>query len=71
MYWSMDRKRGMKFALPIMAVVVVSALMLLNKDYTDVPLNSRIMIAVGAALFSGAISFVLFGLKDAKDDELK
>jgi hypothetical protein len=29
------------------------------------------MIAVGAALFSGAISFVLFGLKDAKDDELK
>ncbi|MGE7624268.1 hypothetical protein ACQKMD_14810 [Viridibacillus sp. NPDC096237] len=67
----MDRKRGMKFALPIMAVVVVSAMMLLNKDYTEVPMNSRIMIAAGAALFSGVISFVLFGLKDAKDDGLK
>ncbi|MBK3496629.1 histidine kinase [Viridibacillus sp. YIM B01967] len=61
----------MKFALPLMAVVAVSAMMLLNKDYTDVPMNSRIMIAAGAALFSGTISFVLFGLKDAKDDTIK
>lgn len=60
----MDRVRGIKFGLPLALVVAVSALMLLNSDHTEVPLTTRWLIALGAAVFSFAISFVLFGMKD-------
>lgn len=60
----MDRARGMKFGLPLALVVAVSSLMLLNSDHTEVPLSSRWLIAIGAAIFSFIISFILFGMKD-------
>lgn len=60
----MDKQRGMKFALPLAAVVVVSSMMLLNSNYTTVPMMHRIMIAVGATIVTYIVSFVLFGLKD-------
>lgn len=60
----MDKQRGMKFALPLAAVVAVSSMMLLNSNYTTVPMMHRIMIAVGATIVTYIVSFVLFGLKD-------
>lgn len=60
----MDKQRGMKFALPLAAVVAVSSMMLLNSNYTTVPMMHRIMIAVGATLVTYILSFVLFGIKD-------
>ncbi|MGG0657170.1 hypothetical protein [Rummeliibacillus pycnus] len=60
----MDKQRGMKFALPLAVVVAVSSMMLLNSNYTAVPINHRIMIAVGATVITYILSFILFGLKD-------
>lgn len=60
----MDRARGMKFGFPLALVVAVSALMLLNSNYTEVPLMTRWFIAIGAAVAAFFISFVLFGVKD-------
>lgn len=60
----MDRARGMKFGFPLALVVAVSSLMLLNSNYTDVPVMTRWIIALGAAVASFVISFVLFGIKD-------
>lgn len=60
----MDRARGMKFGMPLAVVVAVSAMMLLNSEHTEVPLSSRWFIALGAAVVTFFISFILFGLKD-------
>lgn len=60
----MDHSRGFKFGLPLALVVAVSSLMLLNSDHTAVPLMSRVFIAIGAAVVSFGISYVLFGMKD-------
>lgn len=64
MYEKMDKKRGMKYALPLSAVVAVSSMMLLNSNYTTVPMLHRILIAAVATLVTYILSFVLFGLKD-------
>ena len=60
----MDRNRGMKFAIPLAVVVAVSAMMLLNSNYTDVPMIHRTYIAAGAAVVTFIVSFILFGVKD-------
>ncbi|MFJ8263973.1 hypothetical protein ACIQ4I_18860 [Rummeliibacillus sp. NPDC094406] len=63
----MDKQRGMKFALPLAAVVAVSSMMLLNSNYTAVPMNHRIMITVGATVVTYILSFIMFGLKDKEE----
>lgn len=60
----MDTKRGMKYALPLAMVVAVSSLMLLNANYTEVPMSHRVYITIGATIVTNLLSFVLFGLKD-------
>lgn len=67
----MDRAKGMKFGIPLAMVVAVSSMMLLNSEHTAVPLANRWLIALGAAVVTFAISFVLFGLKDKPDDVRK
>ena len=64
MYDRMDKQRGMKYALPLAAVVAVSSMMLLNSNYTSVPTTNRILIAAGATLVTYILSFILFGIKD-------
>lgn len=47
------------FVIPIMIVVAVLAMWYLNKEYTEVPLSSRIIIAIGGSIVSGVISFFM------------
>ncbi len=47
------------FVIPIMVIVAVMAMWYLNKEYTDVPFSSRILIVIGGTLVSGIISFFL------------
>ena len=62
--FKMDKQRGMKYALPLAVVVAVSSMMVLNSKFTEVPMNHRIMIAIGATIVAYILSFILFGLKD-------
>lgn len=61
---NVDRARGMKFGFPLALVVLVTSMMLLNSEHTAVPLMTRWLIAIGAAIGTFGISVVLFGLKD-------
>lgn len=45
---------------PIMILVAGAAMWMLNKDYQQIDLMIRLMIAAGAALLSGVISYFLF-----------
>ncbi|MFP7299368.1 histidine kinase [Neobacillus niacini] len=46
--------------IPIMIIVVVIAMWMLEKDYSELDIMTRIMISAGAGIFSGLISFFLF-----------
>ncbi|MEH7490698.1 histidine kinase [Neobacillus niacini] len=46
--------------IPIMIIVVVIAMWMLDKDYSEINIVTRILIALGAGIFSGLISFFLF-----------
>ena len=47
------------FIIPIMILVGILAIWYLNKEYTDVPYSSRVLISIGGAILSGVISFFL------------
>ncbi|MBD8005320.1 hypothetical protein [Bacillus norwichensis] len=53
-------KRLVLFPLPIAIIVYLMASWWLNKYYTDIELNMRTYLAIGAALISGVISYFLF-----------
>jgi hypothetical protein len=46
--------------IPIMIIVAAIAMWMLEKDYSELNIMTRIMISVGAGIFSGLISFFLF-----------
>ncbi|KGM45027.1 histidine kinase [Neobacillus niacini] len=46
--------------IPTMIIVVVIAMWMLEKDYSEINIMTRIFIAVGAGIISGIISFFLF-----------
>jgi hypothetical protein len=46
--------------IPIMIIVFVLAMWMLDKDYSEINMMTRIIISVGAGIFSGLISFFLF-----------
>ncbi|CAM3373351.1 histidine kinase [Cytobacillus oceanisediminis] len=46
--------------IPIMILVAAAAMWMLNKDYQQIDMSIRMLIAAGAALLSGAISYFLF-----------
>lgn len=48
-----------KIVLPTMILVLFLSMWVLEKDYSTVPLQIRILIAVGGALFSGVITYIL------------
>lgn len=60
----MDKQRGVKYALPLAAVVAVTSMMMLNSKFTEVPMNHRIIITIGATVVAYILSFILFGLQD-------
>ncbi|MBM7585701.1 hypothetical protein JOC86_002243 [Bacillus pakistanensis] len=46
--------------IPIMIIVALVASWFLGKNYSDVPLQTRILIISIGTLFSGVISYFLF-----------
>lgn len=46
--------------IPIMIIVVVLAMWMLEKDYSEINILTRIIISIGAGILSGLISFLLF-----------
>lgn len=52
--------RAFKFVIPIVLLVGGIAWVMLNKNYTDVPVMSRFYITLGAMAVSGIISYFLF-----------
>lgn len=52
--------RAFKFMIPIMIIVGWASWSLLNKNFSDVPEQTRIYIIIGAVIGSGIISYFLF-----------
>lgn len=52
--------RAFKFVIPIMLLVGGASWVMLNKNFTDVPVMSRFYITLGAMVLTGVISFFLF-----------
>ncbi|KAB2334571.1 histidine kinase [Cytobacillus depressus] len=59
--------RRLALVIPIMLIVAAAAMWMLKRDYGDIEYETRVWISVGAALFSGVISFFLFKSGDAKE----
>ncbi len=53
-------KRIALFALPIMILVYILSARVLNHNFSEIDPQTRFYIAIGAALFSGLISYFLF-----------
>ncbi|GHH99473.1 histidine kinase [Neobacillus kokaensis] len=60
------KQKRFTFVMPIMIIVMVVALWMLNEEYSEVQLGIRVIIAIGAALFSGVISYFLFPENEEK-----
>lgn len=52
--------------IPIMILVAILAMWMLGKEYAEIELLTRMLIAVGAALLSGVISYFLFAFEKDK-----
>ncbi|MGB3261614.1 hypothetical protein [Paenisporosarcina sp.] len=48
-----------KFVIPIMVVVAVLSLWYLGKEYSEIPLTTRILITAGGSVVSGIISYFM------------
>ncbi|WP_245671223.1 hypothetical protein [Pseudobacillus wudalianchiensis] len=53
--------KKLTFVIPIMILVGSISMWMLNKDYSEIDLQTRWWITIGAAIFSGIISFFLLG----------
>jgi hypothetical protein len=53
--------------IPIMIVVATIALWKLQKDYAEIEPQTRLLIAAGAAILSGVISYFLFAFGKSSD----
>ena len=45
--------------IPIMIIVAFLAMWLIEKKYTEVPFDTRILISIGGSIFSGIIAYFL------------
>ncbi|QED46603.1 hypothetical protein [Cytobacillus dafuensis] len=52
--------RKLTLIIPIMLFVGALAMWMLKRDYSEIEYGTRVLISVGAAIFSGVISFFLF-----------
>lgn len=51
---------------PVALMVGIIALLMLKKDYSEIDLSIRLLISLGAAIFSGIITFFLFPNNEQK-----
>lgn len=57
-------KGRLKFVVPLTAVVVVSASMMIFNRYEEVPSLHKFLIILGAGVFTAIISYFLFPQRD-------
>lgn len=62
-------KQRSKFVVPTMIIVAIAATFMLMNYYSEVPTYDKVMIIIGATLFSGLISALLFPNNEHKIDE--
>ncbi|MBM4764766.1 histidine kinase [Bacillus sp. B15-48] len=60
------KSKRFTIVIPIMIIVLAIAIWMLNKDFQEIQLGIKLIIAIGAALFSGAISYILFPENEEK-----
>lgn len=63
--------RAAKFVIPIMMIIAWASWVMLNRNHTDVPPNTRVLITIGAVILSGVISYFLFPHDEGEDKKEK
>ena len=58
--------KALVYVIPIMIIVAWGSWIMLNRNHTDVPEVSRVLITVGAVIVSGIISYFLFPKDEVK-----
>ncbi|KKB41225.1 hypothetical protein [Bacillus thermotolerans] len=53
--------KKLTFVIPVMILVGSLSLWMLGKDYSEIALQTRLLITAGAMIFSGIISYFLLG----------
>lgn len=61
--------RAFKFIVPIMIIVAWASWAMLGRNHTDVPVNTRVLITIGAVLLSGIISYFLFPKNEDENED--
>jgi hypothetical protein len=65
--------KRIKFVIPTMILVAILAAWILEKDYSAIPFEFRILIILGGAMLSGVLTYFLFpqgvGEVDQKSDK--
>jgi hypothetical protein len=56
--------KRLSLTISAMIIVLVLAMWMLEKNYMEIAFQTRVMIAAGASVLSGLISYILF-----KDDK--
>ncbi|MCP1146510.1 hypothetical protein [Lysinibacillus endophyticus] len=64
-------KRRLKFIIPTMVIVAVTAVFMLAKYHTEVPTNHRVLIVISATLLSGVLAHGLFPHDDEEAPDPK
>ncbi|MBM7649254.1 hypothetical protein JOC78_002207 [Bacillus ectoiniformans] len=59
--------KRLKYVIPIMILVFILATNKLEKDYSVIDSQTRMLISAGAAIVSGVISYFLLGNDDPED----
>ncbi|MDQ0154472.1 histidine kinase [Robertmurraya andreesenii] len=65
------KSKRLTFSIPIMIVVWFVAMWMLNSGYEEIQYSIRLMIAIGAVIVSGVISYFLFPDHEGKKDSGK
>ncbi|MFJ5718045.1 histidine kinase [Neobacillus novalis] len=60
------KPKRITLVIPIMIIVMAVAIWMLNEEFSEIQLGIRLIIAIGAALFSGVISYFLFPENEGK-----
>ncbi len=60
------KQKRFAFVIPIMIGVTIIAIYMLNGEFSEIPMGTRLMIAIGAGLLSGLISYFLFPEEEGK-----
>lgn len=64
-------KRRLKFVIPTVVIVATSAILMLEKYYKEVPTDHKVLIVIGATIFSAILAYGLFPHNDVEQPDEK